>query len=99
MIIVDQSEFAVQLWSQGNLRNSKKACLNVELGFPLKNTHKIIKIKGFLGLIILGMSFSFVLHHLDNNRSSLSENMGVIQIWPTTWDFVNVLVPDVKTIH
>ena len=65
----------------------------------LKKTHKLIKIKRFLELIILGMSFSFVLHHLDNNRSSYSENMGVIQIWPTTWDFVNVLVPDVKTIH
>ena len=43
--------------------------------------------------------FSSVVHHLHYRKSCLSENMGVSQIWPTTWDFVNVLVPDVKTIH
>ena len=48
---------------------------------------------------ILLMSFSFAVHHLHYRKSCLSENMGFSQIWPTTWAFVNVLVPDVKTIH
>ena len=67
--------------------------------FLKKNNSKIIKRSKVLELIIQGMSFSFVLHHLHYSRTSLSKNMDVIQIWQTTWDFVNVLAPDVKTIY
>ena len=37
------------------------------------------------------MSFSFVVNHLHYRKSCLSENMGVSQIWPTTWDFVKAV--------
>ena len=54
----------------------------------------------FLELIIQCMSLSFILHHLHKRRSRLSKNMGVLQIWLTTWDFGVVSgLPGAKVRH